>query len=285
VTLEECDAQDSDDLDPRWGMAEEGLLSPLIEEWRLDYIAQDADWFALARDANRYAVWLFQEHQDAGNGGPANDQAPTAVRMFGRAMNAFVAAVTLAERAMATEAAGATRAIYEVRFWLTFLATRPVEALEALEVDALHQRIQREKLLRGEHHCDAAGAAASRTREASFVQQLAGRKKPPSIAEIAKSLPSHTGYLEYRIVSAYYGHLSHHSLDGLKLRGVGNGVSAILGPFQSEIPKALSFALDAMLPVIGFFELMMKESRFPDRRRAMQEQLSALQAADLTQTP
>lgn len=281
--MEETDAQESDDLDARWGMAEEGLLSPLIEEWRLDYIAHDADWFALARDANRYAVWLFQEHQDAGNGGPANDQAPTAVRMFGRAMNAFVAAVTLAERAMATEAAGATRAIYEVRFWLTFLATKPVEALDALEVDALHQRIQREKLLRGEHHCDAARAAASTAREASFVQKLAGRK-PRSVSEVAKSLPSHTGYLEYRIVSAYYGHLSHDSLDGLKLRGESNGVSAILGPFQSEIPKALSFELDAMLPVIGFFELMMKETRFPDRRRAMQDRLHTLQATDLTPT-
>ncbi|SEJ80620.1 hypothetical protein SAMN05518849_11437 [Sphingobium sp. AP50] len=279
--MAEQNAEEGDD--PRAALAEEGLLAPTIENWRHDYIEAYAEWFALARDANRYAVWLFQEHQDAGNGGSANDQAPTAVRMFGRAMNAFAAAITLAERAMAMEAAGVARTIYEVRFWLTFLMTKPLEALDALEADTLHNAIAREKLLRGEHHCDAAKAAASHAREAELVKRLAGRKKAPSISEIAKSLPSHTGYLEYRIVSSFYGHLSHNSLDGLWLRGEGGGVRPILGPFETQIPMAISFALDAMLPVVGFFELMINETRFPDRRGEMQDRLHALQSLEMAQ--
>ncbi|MBD3817421.1 MAG: hypothetical protein IE912_00690 [Brevundimonas diminuta] len=194
-----------EDPDPREGLAEEGLLSALIEDWRSIYIENYAPWFALARDVNRYATWLFQEHQDAGNGGPADAQAPTAVRMFGRAMNAFAASVMLAERAMAIEAAGAARAIYEVGFWLSLLATDPVKALEALEVDEHDNAIQREALLREEHPEDAALIAASLEREAGHVAKLAGRKSL-GIKKIAKTMPKRSGYLEYRLASAFYGH-------------------------------------------------------------------------------
>lgn len=70
--------------------------------------------------------------------------------MYGRAINAFVASVMLAERGMTIEAAGAARTIYEVGFWLSFLATDPLKALDALEVDQHDNAIQREVLLREE---------------------------------------------------------------------------------------------------------------------------------------
>lgn len=76
------------DADPREALADEGLLSPEIETWRQIYVDNYRDWFKLARELNRYAVSLFQDHQDAGEGGPANAAAPTAVRIFGRALNA-----------------------------------------------------------------------------------------------------------------------------------------------------------------------------------------------------
>lgn len=267
-----------DDPDPREGLAEEGLLSPLIEDWRAIYIENYAPWFDLARDVNRYATWLFQEHQDAGNGGPANAQAPTAVRMYGRAMNAFAASVMLAERAMAIEAAGAVRAIYEVGFWLSLLATDPLKALDALEIDEHDNAIQREVLLREEHPTDAAVIEASLKREAHHLAKLAKRKSL-SIKKIAQTMPKRSGYLEYRLVSAFYGHLSSSSLDGLKKRNGKGGVANILGPFETEIPKALSFALDAMLRSTRYFEVMMKESRQPDRLEKAQRTLLDLQAA------
>ncbi|MCR5870012.1 MULTISPECIES: DUF5677 domain-containing protein [unclassified Sphingomonas] len=267
-----------EDRDPREGLAEEGLLSPLIEDWRTIYIENYAPWFALARDVNRYATWLFQEHQDAGNGGPANAQAPTAVRMYGRAMNAFAASVMLAERGMAIEAAGAVRAIYEVGFWLSLLATDPLKALEALEIDEHDNAIQRELLLREEHPTDAALIAASLKRQEHHAAKLAKRKSL-SVKKIAQTMPKRSGYLEYRLVSAFYGHLSSNSLDGLKKRNGKGGVTNILGPFELEIPKALSFALDAMLRSTRYFEVMMKEGRQPNRLEAAARTLLELQAA------
>jgi hypothetical protein len=261
--------------DPREDLAEEGLLSPLIEDWRAIYMANYAPWFGLARDVNRYATWLFQEHQAAGNGGPANAQAPTAVRMYGRAINAFVASVMLAERGMAIEAAGAVRAIYEVGFWLSLLATDPPKALEALEVDQHDNAIQREVLLREEHPTDAAIIAASFKRQEHHAAKLAKRKSF-GVKKIAQTMPKRSGYLEYRLVSAFYGHLSSSSLDGLKKRSSTGGVTNILGPFEAEIPTALSFALDAMLRSTRYFEVMMKEGRQPDRLERAERALSKL---------
>jgi hypothetical protein len=271
------DAQ-HEDRDRREGLADEGLLSPLIEDWRAIYIENYAPWFDLARDVNRYATWLFQEHQDAGNGGPANSQAPTAVRMFGRAMNAFAASVMLAERGMAIEAAGSARAIYEVGFWLSLLATDPLKALEALEIDDLDNGIQREILLREEHPTNATMVAASLKRQENHVAKLAKRKSL-SVKKIAQTMPKRSGYLEYRLVSAFYGHLSSSSLDVLKKRNGNGGVTNILGPFETEIPKALSFAVDAMLRSSGYFEVMVKESRQPDRLENAHRALVDLQAA------
>lgn len=271
------DAQ-HEDRDPREGLADQGLLSPLIEDWRAIYIENYAPWFDLARDVNRYATWLFQEHQDASNGGPANSQAPTAVRMFGRAMNAFAASVMLAERGMAIEAAGSARAIYEVGFWLSLLATDPLKALEALEIDDLDNGIQREILLREEHPTNATMVAASLKRQENHVAKLAKRKSL-SVKKIAQTMPKRSGYLEYRLVSAFYGHLSSSSLDVLKKRNGNGGVTNILGPFETEIPKALSFAVDAMLRSASYFEVMMKESRQPDRLENAHRALVDLQAA------
>jgi hypothetical protein len=65
----------------------------------------------------------------------------------------------------------------------------------------------------------------------------------------------------------------------LKKRNGKGGVTNILGPFETEIPKALSFALDAMLRCTRYFEVMMKEGRQPDRLEKAHRTLLDLQAA------
>ncbi|MFW8695349.1 hypothetical protein, partial [Mesorhizobium japonicum] len=117
-----------------------------VETWRHIYIDNYRDWFELARELNRYAVSLFQDHQDAGDGGPANAAAPTAVRVYGRALNAYTASIMLAERAMTIEAVGAVRPIHEAGFWLSLLATNPEKALEELDIDHHKHAVDREQL-------------------------------------------------------------------------------------------------------------------------------------------
>lgn len=249
---------DDTDHDPRSGLIEEGMLSPLLEEWRLIYLDNQSDWFALARELNRCAMWLYQQHLDAGDGGPANAQAPTAVRIYARALTAFAAAVILAERALAIEAAGAVRPIYESGFWLSFLAVDPVKALEELQVDEDAQAIQRELLLREQYSGDVALITASLSREAERRNRL-GKRRAISVKTVAETMPEQSGYLEYRLLSNFYGHLSNGSLDSLKQKVGENAIINILGPHESEIPRALFFAIDAMTRTAGYFAVMMKE--------------------------
>jgi len=266
---------DETDRDPRWGLIEEGMLSPLLEQWRLIYLENQADWFALARELNRCAMWLYQQHLDAGDGGPASAQAPTAVRIYARALNAYAAAVILAERALAIEAAGAVRPIYESGFWLSFLAVDPVKALEELQVDEDAQAIQRERLLREQYPTDAALIADSATREAERRDRL-GKRKAVSIKAVAETMPEHSGYLEYRLLSNFYGHLSNGSLDSLKQKVGEQAVINILGPHESEIPRALFFAVDAMTRTASYFAVMMKEESAIARLRASRAKMLGL---------
>lgn len=261
--------------DPRWGLVDEGLLSPLIEEWRSIYLENQAGWFALARDVNRCAMSLYQQHFEAGDGGPANAQGPTAVRMYARALNAFAATVVLAERAMAIEAAGAVRPIYEAGFWLSLLATDPVRAQEELQVDEDCQAIVRERLLREKFASDAALVAASVAREAER-QDRVGKRKAISIKALAGTMPEQSGYLEYRIVSNFYGHLSNGSLASLKAKVEENAVINILGPHEAQIPQALYFAVDAMTRTAGYFAVMMKEDRAIDELRSARQRMLKL---------
>jgi hypothetical protein len=271
------DAAPDHHTDPRSGLIDEGMLSPLLEVWRFIYLENQGEWFALARELNRSAMCLYQVHLDAGNGGPANAQAPTAVRIYARALNAYAASIILAERALAIEAAGAVRAIYEAGFWLSFLAVDPVRALEELQIDEDVQAIQRERLLRERQAGDVPMIAASMTREAERQNRL-GKRKALSIRAVAETTPERPGYLEYRLLSNFYGHLSNGSLDSLKQK-VGQGaVINILGPHESEIPRALFFAVDAMTRTAGYFAVLMNEDRAVERLKASKLKMLELMA-------
>ena len=273
-----------EEADPREALADEGLLSPQVETWRHIYIDNYRDWFELARELNRYAVSLFQDHQDAGDGGPANAAAPTAVRVYGRALNAYTASIMLAERAMTIEAVGAVRPIHEAGFWLSLLATNPEKALEELDIDHHKHAVDREQLLRAAYPGNAELHSASVQREAAHAALL-GKRRPISMKALAASLPGDPGYLQYRLASGFYGHLSQNSLDALKLRTGDKGVRPILGPFETEIPKALFFAIDAMARTTRYFAALVKVRDANDILSALRTTLTDLGKADAEAGP
>ena len=166
--------------------------------------------------------------------------------------------------------------IYEAGFWLSYLATEPGDALEELAADEHHHAIQREKLLREAFPDDGALITASEARE---TERVALRKRrPKGVEPVARKMGPRSGYLEYKLVSSFYGHLSNHSLDAMK-RSVGPGaVINILGPHESEIPNALYFAVDAMTRTASYFAVMMHENRANERLIEARRHLQALVA-------
>lgn len=223
-----------------------GLLSPVIDEWRLTYLKLYEPWFTVARDLNKTAMKTWMDHWRGTDGQRVVDLLPTASRVFGRGINHLAASVILCERGSAVEAAALARSISEASFWLAYMVEAPEAALSDLEADDLHNFIDREKELQRTSPAGAEWVAQSKVNEAAYIAKLAGRKRP-SIKAIAQKFGTHGGYLKYRIMSGFYGHLSQASLRHNLLKTGDKSGMNILGPHSLEIPKALIMTCDALI--------------------------------------
>ena len=121
-----------DDPNIRAALFEQGLLSPVIEGWRVHHLEQHAEWFTFAHTVNKLAVKLWITHLGDMQGEEITALNPTASRVFVRAVNNFAATVILCERGLAIEAAALARSISEASIWLSYMAEEPDKALSDL---------------------------------------------------------------------------------------------------------------------------------------------------------
>lgn len=166
----------------------DGMLSPVLEDWRAEYLDRYQAFFAYGRALNRSAMQL----------------------------------------------------------WLAYLAASPEAALRDLEADDLKSFIERERELQRVYASQPDIAADARVREAGYVAKLGSGKRRP-IAAIAKAHGSPNAYLQYRILSGTYGHLSQTSLRHNFLRREDGSGLNVLGPHADEIPSALYFSCIALI--------------------------------------
>lgn len=236
-----------------------GMLSPVIDGWSEAYLAEYKPWFTFCRDLNQSVMKLFMDHWRDGEGGLSKALYPTAARIFGRAINAHVAAILLCERGLAIDAAGLARSISEGSFWLAYLAQEADQALSDLDADDIKNQIAREKELQRVSAKRPETVAESKAREAVLEAKLAGRK-PPAIGSIAKDYGLPNGYLNYRIMSGFYSHVSQASLRHNFLpTGDKTGMN-ILGPHSKEIPAALYFAASSLIDCAGAYAAVVKDA-------------------------
>lgn len=236
-----------DDPVVRAALFEEGLLSPVIEEWRVHYVAQHTEWFDFAHAVNKLAMRLWIAHWDNMQGEKITALKPTASRVFVRAINNFAATVILCERGLAIEAAALARSISEASIWLGYMVEEPDKALSDLEADDLHNFIGRHKELRrvSEKSGDTASVAYTHAEEKKLRAALNGRNKP-NWQTIAQDYGSSSSYMKFRIISGFYSHLSGASLQHHIHKTGDKTAFNILGPHSTQIPHALYFACDAL---------------------------------------
>ncbi|MDQ8030019.1 MAG: DUF5677 domain-containing protein [Brevundimonas sp.] len=236
-----------DDPEIRAALFEQGLLSPVIEQWRTDYLRQHAEWFDFARMINKLAMKLWTGHWDGMQGEKITALKPTASRIFGRAINNFAATVILCERGLAIEAAALARSTSEASIWLGYMVEKPDEALSDLDADDIHNFIGRYKELRrvSEISGDSLSVAYSHAEEKKLKTALNGRERP-NWQKIAQTYGTSSAYMKFRIISGFYSHLSGASLQHHIQRAGDNTALNILGPHSEQIPHALYFACDAL---------------------------------------
>lgn len=237
---------DTDGDEVAVSLIQHGLLSPVIDEWRLAYLESWNEWFAFARSLNQTTMATWMRHWRKGEGDSSAALAPTASRILGRAMNAFASGVVLCERGSAIDAAGLARSVCEASFWLAYLAKSPDAAMSDLEADDLKNFIEREAELQRISATEVEIIEASQARAAAYAVKLAGRKKP-SIATIAREHGDREGYLNYRILSGFYGHISQASLRHNFLSTGERAGLNVLGPHANEIGNALYFGARGLI--------------------------------------
>lgn len=235
-----------------------GLLSPVLDEWRLTYLERYEPWFSTARHVNEVAMKAYMDHWRGTDGQKVVDLLPTAARVFGRGINNLAASVILCERGSAIEAASLARSIAEASYWLAYMAKAPEAALSDLEADDLKNWIAREKELQRVTPDQPDILAQSKVNQASYVAKLAGRSSL-SIGDIAKKFGTQNGYMKYRIMSGFYSHLSHASLRHNLLKTGDKSGMNILGPHSREIPKAIYFACDSLIDCGAAYSEIVKD--------------------------
>lgn len=236
-----------------------GMLSPVIDGWSEVYLDDYRPWFTFCRDLNQSVMKLFMDHWRDGEGGLSKALYPTAARIFGRAMNAHVSAILLCERGLAIDAAGLARSISESSFWLAYMAQKADQALSDLDADEIKNQIAREQELQRVSANQPETVTESKAREATLETKLDGRK-PPAIGKIAKDYGPPNGYLNYRIMSGFYSHVSQASLrHNFLTTGDKTGMN-ILGPHPKEIPAALYFAASSLIDCAGAYAAVVEDA-------------------------
>lgn len=256
-------------------LAKDGLLAPVMDEWSALYKRDFDHWLTYARRLNQTAVGCWIEHWGAGAGGSVDGPLPTGSRIFGRALNTYAATIVLAERTMPLEGLSLARSIYEASFWLGHLSKNPDAALSDLQVDELKNRLAREETLR-QRHCDDTDVVLQSNRRCEDMRQILGNRKRTTIDIIAKGLGRSSRYMEYRVLSGFYGHLSEASLQH-HLQSKEGIVANTLGPHGEDIPKTVYFASDALIACGMAYSTVLNDPRIAERFQQGYRELKTLE--------
>lgn len=237
-------------------LMEEGLLSPIIEEHRPLYIKKFKELFDLAYDLNRFSMKIYLKYIQSKH--IKDDKIfSTVLHIYARSINSFASAITLAERAFSLDAASCSRPIYEAGFWLAYFAINPKEAFDAFEQDHINQAINHKELIEKIIPQDTELIAALNKKI-----QSREKKKTISIKDLANKLDKAPGYIEYRIASNFYGHVSVDNIQHMQKHLSQEQIIQILGPHVDEIPQALAFIIASMVHTSIYFDALVNNQEY-----------------------
>lgn len=105
----------------------DGMLAPVIDEFRAHIVEDNAAWFEFARRLNRLAARHLADHVRTIDGREIRDAISLSFRLTSRVAHTFGGAIVLAERGQVIEANTLSRSIYETGFWIGYLRASPLQ--------------------------------------------------------------------------------------------------------------------------------------------------------------
>lgn len=218
----------------------DGFLSEAANQAERAIVKAHGDWFTLADNLNKVGQAVFLEASVRIGGKSTHDPEPIAVRLTLRALSTFQGVVLLSRRGMAAEAFTLARNLYEIAFWLGYLATDPKNAADSFVDDEKLSRLSSLKLDRECHNIGVHNLDQNTLKNIESAIVGAGKISKLDLKEVAKrgSLLDH--YRVYKMLSMKYAHASIGSLHPLleqKLDGTVGG--HLIGPDETLAGEAL----------------------------------------------
>lgn len=247
ISMTEADAVHS--------MRVDGMLAPVIDEYRPYFRVQHAAWFDFSKRINRLAMRLMNAQVPVVNGKEIRHPDALSMRLTTRAIHAFGGVVALAERGQTIEAGTIVRGMYETGFWIGYLAKAPLQAAEDFITEEMKSQLGRDKASKKVMADDAQIVALIDSQIEQTKTARKGRKEVPGIEQIAilGGFPDHYAYYKSLCgASAHPTLLSTHSYlsdDGQEQGFYGLG----FGPDEKHISHALALGCHALsIAIIGF---------------------------------
>lgn len=232
----------------------DGMLAPVIDEFRAHIVEDNAAWFEFARRLNRLAARHLADHVRLIDGREIRDPISLSFRLTSRVAHTFGGAVFLAERGQVIEANTLSRSIYESGFWIGYLRAFPIKAAADFITEEMAGQAGRDAALRKvmAGHADIADKLAAQ--EARTKQALKGRERIPGLARMAElaGFPDHYAY--YKVLCGLSAHPTLSSTHGyMTKQDDGDFYGVAFGPDAENVAQAMGYACHAyMMALIGF---------------------------------
>lgn len=250
ISMTEADAKASIKVD--------GMLAPVIEEFRPHIVEDNSTWFEFARRLNRLGLRLLADHVGTIDGREIREAISLSYRLTSRVAHIFGGAVVLAERGQTIEANTLARSIYETGFWIGYLRASPLQGATDFITEEMLGQAGRDAAVKKAMSGNKVVVGQIEAQEAKTKEALKGRSKLPSIARMAEvaGFPDHYAY--YKVLCGASAHPTLSSTHGYMTKeDDGDFYGVAFGPDSENVGQSLGFACHAyMMALIGFTGLL-----------------------------
>lgn len=261
----------------RASLKSEGFLSPLLDEARLHFVQQETVWFNHARALNREGLLALGRRDEAVVGRTTHDPVSIVTRLIMRAFNSFQGAVVLYERGMPIEGNTLARSVYEIAFWMGFIAAKPNDGARAIRNEEMRSQLGRAKFFIRQIESGAIEVQAAVLNDlnemvARLSSSIAGTRRLGT-EEVAKEGGLATYYDAYKHLSASSAHVSLNSLHHyLKRNPDGTYEGHIWGPDVEALGESLSLICVGLGVCLALFGMMVEvDEDESELKRLLQE--------------
>jgi uncharacterized protein DUF5677 len=236
----------------------DGFLSGAAVKAESAITRTHAEWFEHAEQFNRVGQAAFFEGSPAIAGQSTHDPLPVACRMTLRALSTFQGVILLSRRGMAVEGFTLARNLYEIAFWVSYLA---VDGETAAKDFLRDEQLSRLGALKLDRECHYSGEITLALKDLAKIERdIRGfpKGKGLNLKQLAKRANLLGHYRTYKMVSMRYAHASLGSLYSL-LQQLPDGTvkGHLFGPDEDLSLETLQCATIAFgICLIGFSQMV-----------------------------